>query len=84
MLTCKEVSRAMASDAMRNAPLVVRLQLRAHLMICDRCRAFAEELRVIGATVGLASSGGEPNDSVREQSERIVARLRDTMKSGDG
>jgi hypothetical protein len=48
MLSCKEVSRLVASDELASVGSVKRLRARFHLLMCRECRRYAEQLRIIG------------------------------------
>ena len=48
VLSCKEVSRIVASDELVTASVVKRLRVRLHLLICRDCRRYAEQLRILG------------------------------------
>ena len=48
VLSCKEVSRLVASDELATAGVVKRLRIRLHLFFCKQCRRYAEQLRIIG------------------------------------
>ncbi len=71
MLRCKEVTRLHASDEIRSAPLMTRLGVRLHLMMCEHCRRYVRELARIGEAVRDLYRG--PVDA-REQ-EEIVRRV---------
>jgi anti-sigma factor RsiW len=45
MLSCREVTER-ASDAVDGTlPFLARLELRLHLMICEGCRAYIDQMR---------------------------------------
>lgn len=48
MLSCKEASRMIASDARRSASVRDRLALFFHLAMCRYCRAYERSMRAIG------------------------------------
>ena len=48
MLSCKEVTRIVASDELAGAGWRRRLAIRIHLLICRYCRRYAAQLRAIG------------------------------------
>ena len=48
MLTCKEVSRTIASDDLAEAGLRRRLAVRFHLWMCRHCRRYATQMRQLG------------------------------------
>ena len=49
MLSCKEVTRLYASEALGSAPLLRRLKVRFHVLMCTHCKRYVSELRLIGA-----------------------------------
>lgn len=75
MLSCREVSRAIAADALEEFPLGRRLTVRLHLLMCRHCRRYAAQLRAIGrATRELF--GAVPEE------QAVVERLRDAVLEG--
>ena len=48
MLTCKEVSRTIASDGLAEAGLRSRLAVQIHLWMCRYCRRYATQMRQLG------------------------------------
>lgn len=48
MLSCKEVTRAVASEDVAKASWWRRVQVQLHLYMCQHCRRYAAQLRVIG------------------------------------
>lgn len=73
MLRCREVVELLGTDAWRTAPLVKRLSLRLHLMMCRHCRAYRRALRRLGE--GARALFREAARD-REQVERLVAAVR--------
>ena len=49
MLSCKEVTRKIASDELVEAGWRERLAVRFHLLRCRHCRRYMAQLRAIGA-----------------------------------
>jgi anti-sigma factor RsiW len=49
MLTCREVSRLVASGDLAGQSAFRRLRVRIHLLGCDHCKRYARELRAISA-----------------------------------
>jgi hypothetical protein len=72
MLTCKEVSRTIATEALVTTTWRRKLSIRLHLFLCNQCRRYADQLRGIGAAV---------RDGVGERALNIEARnrLRDSI-----
>jgi hypothetical protein len=47
MLDCKHVSRLLSQAQDTTLPWGTRLQIRLHLLICEACTHFAEQLRML-------------------------------------
>jgi anti-sigma factor ChrR (cupin superfamily) len=78
MLTCKEVSHALAADALRDAGFGRRVAIRTHLLMCESCRKFAQELEEIGEAMRRLAKSSETHASDASAEERILARLRES------
>jgi len=48
VLNCREVSRIVASDELESLGTLKRLRTRFHLLICRKCRRYADQVRMIG------------------------------------
>lgn len=83
MLTCRDVSRALASDELHTAAFVRRWRLRAHLLMCERCQAFAEELKTLTATMKRVSTSTPTLDGESAQANRVISRVRDSLGAGE-
>ena len=59
MLSCKEVTRKIASDELSGARWSQRMAIRLHLFLCRHCGAYAAQLRAIG----VAARNLWPEDS---------------------
>ena len=47
MLRCREISKLVSESMERDLPLVRRLEVRMHLMMCRLCRGFARQVRLL-------------------------------------
>lgn len=47
MLSCKEVTRLVASEALERATWARRVQVRLHLLYCVHCRRYVRELTIV-------------------------------------
>ena len=47
MLSCKEASALASSELDRKLPLLQRLGLRTHLMMCKYCRRYKKQLQML-------------------------------------
>jgi len=78
MLTCEEVSQSLSADALRTVSLARRLQIRAHLLMCDQCRRFAQQMTALGDAVRqltTADIGPDTDDATA----RVMARLNEAL-----
>ena len=74
MLSCKEVARTVASDALDESTWSRRLALRLHLLMCRHCRRYARQLRAIAAAArGLWPEESE-DPSTLERLERTLVQ----------
>lgn len=78
---CKEVTR-MVSDSMdRDLPLIQRMKMRMHLVMCKYCSRFEKQLALLRkASQSLATHRPEPDASPvlpRDARDRIKKALRE-------
>jgi len=80
MLTCKEVSRSIASDQLTAAGWRRRLAIKLHLFMCRHCREYVRQMREIAATVKhmLGQQTADPDSR-----ERLRSSILDTIPSGE-
>lgn len=78
MLSCSEVTRLCASEELRHAPWLRRLRVRLHLLICDHCKRYVRELRLIGAAVRSEARRLWPD---RGPLEALELSLRDRIRA---
>jgi len=72
MLRCDEVSRLCASEDVRRAPLLPRIAVRLHLMMCRHCRRYVRELAQIGAAARRVLA---PSPNEADRYETIVRNV---------
>lgn len=83
MLTCHEVSRDLAADGPRSAGLRRRLGIWAHLLMCDRCQRFSQQIEALGVAVrGLARTTKRSSADAASE-ERLLARIAESINSGE-
>ena len=75
MLTCKQVSHDLAADVLRSAGLQRRIAIRLHLLMCDNCRRFAEQLAQMGVALRQLSQTGDRRLTDEEVEQRILLRI---------
>ncbi|HEX9737047.1 MAG TPA: anti-sigma factor [Thermoanaerobaculia bacterium] len=71
MLTCREVSRSIATKELKGAGLWRRLRVLLHLLKCRHCRRYAAQIRAIDRAARQLFR--EPKDRAR------ILRLRDAI-----
>ena len=76
MLTCKEVSRAIASDQLATTGWRERLSLRLHLLMCRHCRRYSRQMHEIGAAARRIMGTELPD---RESRERLRGSILDQI-----
>jgi len=72
MLTCKEVSRSIASDELGAVDGKRRLAVKFHLLMCRHCRRYARQMQEIGDAAKQVFGGDSPDQESRD-------RLRDSI-----
>ncbi len=87
MLSCKEVTRIVASDEIAGAGWRRGLVIRFHFLFCRHCRRYAAQLRAIGQSARkLLGFGSEEPEGIRRLERAILQRLPDgpTDSTGGG
>ena len=72
MLTCKEVTRAIASDELATAGWRQRGGVRLHLLRCRDCRRYAGQIRAIGTAVQTLFGRQEDDPGTLERLESAI------------
>jgi anti-sigma factor ChrR (cupin superfamily) len=73
MLSCKEITRRIASGELEEAGLWRRLAARAHLLMCRHCRKFEAQMRAIGEGAKRAfGNGGREPDGLQDLKKKIL------------
>jgi len=62
MITCKEVTHLISEGQDRRLSLSERIGLRLHLMMCNGCRNFDAQLRLIRKACQQLANGEAPLD----------------------
>ncbi len=70
MISCRELTTAIASDELATASWRKRLSIRFHLMRCKHCRCYQRQVKALGGVIRqLAGKAQQPSP---ELEERIV------------
>ena len=72
MLTCRELTRMMASDELPEARWPVRMRGWLHLLMCRHCRRYATQIRTLAA--GARRSWG-PETEVSARLDQLERRI---------
>lgn len=85
MLSCKELTRKIASEELAQAGWSERVAVRLHLLMCRRCRRYSAQLQAIGASVRELWGVGceDPNTMERLESKILEHPAGDKGSSGD-
>ncbi len=76
MLSCKEVTRKIASEEFAEARWWQRLGVRLHLPMCRHCRRYAAQLRAMGEFArNLWGSGSEDPDTLKRLERSILQKV---------
>ncbi len=70
MISCQELTTAIASDELATASWRKRLSMRFHLMRCKPCRCYQRQVKALGNVVRQLA--GRPPKPSSELEERIV------------
>ena len=79
MLSCRELTRMVASDELVEAGWSQRLRGRGHLLMCRHCRRYAAQLRAHGAWA-RRSWGAEAEDA--ERLEKLQSTILQRLPEG--
>lgn len=78
MMKCREVSHVVATDAVGELGFFKRLELRLHVLMCNHCRRYLEQIRGLGRGArDLADRDPCPGERLEEIEGKILDRVRD-------
>lgn len=72
MLSCKEVTRKIASDELAKAGWKEHFAVRLHLLGCRYCRRYAAQLRALGAAARNVLGARSEDAQTLERLEREI------------
>ena len=72
MLSCKEVSTILATDALEQSSRFQRISVRLHLLMCRHCRRYKTQLVKIGETARSLWGMLQSDPGVEERIERAA------------
>lgn len=80
MLTCKQVSRALAENDYKDLPFIKRMMLRFHVTICFVCGKFNNNIMLF-QDMARNFRRYEENDAVKGASEEAKAKWASTLET---
>lgn len=81
MFNCKEVSYKVSESYDRKLPLLERMMIRVHLMMCRYCTRFHRQLRLIRSMARYTQPFGNTAETSVTLPQDARARLKQTLKS---
>ncbi len=84
MLTCRDLTRMIASEELAEAGWRRRLGVRFHLAMCRYCRRYVAQLRVIGESARRMLRSGDADSTTLDQLERAILDRSPGKPVGEG
>ncbi len=72
MYSCREVTKWIASDEYLAAGFFKRLGIKLHLLVCEHCSRYRDQLRALAAEVRKTQDPAPPSEAAKS---RIVDRI---------
>ncbi len=72
MYSCREVTKWIASDEYLAAGFLKKLGIRLHLVVCEHCSRYRDQLRALASRLRIAQHEVPPSEATRN---RIVDRI---------
>jgi len=83
MLTCKQTARLVSMSHDKRLSWRERLQVRFHLLVCDACRNFRQQMRFLReATRHLAQAQPELDNRIRLSPDALERMTRALKRQG--
>lgn len=80
MLSCKEITEKANSYLDQELPFFTRMQVKLHLMMCEHCQRYVNQLRITISTLGKLRK----DTPVSQQAvDDIVGSLRQFQKNSE-
>lgn len=84
MLTCKDASRLVSEAQERELGFGERWGLRLHLWICDNCRRFERQVRLLRRALRLWADRAEADPQFPDLPPAARERIRKVLTERDG
>jgi len=79
--SCQQVSKLVSDAHERQLTLGERLRLRLHLAICDLCRAYARDIRLLKSICGLLEETVVDDSTCMSDADCV--RIREALLSAE-
>lgn len=73
-MTCREIAVLVASGQLAEAPLIRRLKVRWHWLLCEHCRRFRDQIRALDESLRAALAEAEA-EMAPDLAERAARRM---------
>lgn len=77
MYSCSQVTRWIASDEDRKGGLVKRLGIGLHLVMCEDCSRYRDQLKALGQAARESAKKDVPASEVEATGDRILNKLKE-------
>lgn len=81
MLSCKEVTKLVSENLDRDLPLLRRLGLRLHVMMCKGCSAYRRQIESLNKLVADRYRRNPPEKAGRSISTDAAERIKASLRS---
>lgn len=75
MISCKELTELSSQYLDREMPLMQRMQMKLHLMMCKNCRGFMQQLEKTMIVLGHMQPEQMEEQQVNQQVDRLLEEL---------
>ncbi len=72
MMKCKEVSHLIASGSAEDLGFMKRMELRIHLMMCNHCQGYADQIKALGKGARRLVGANEPTTEELQKLENEI------------
>ncbi len=83
MLSCKEISQLASDNFAHQLPLLKRMQFKMHLMMCNNCRLFVEQMRCTIETISRLTPVQPEEADIATQVAKLKAISETSQKFAD-
>jgi hypothetical protein len=78
---CKDVSHLISRSMDQKLPLRIRFGVKFHLMMCDLCLRYKEQLELIGKSISKIKVEEKDNYSFRHLPDQVKNRIKKHLEN---